>query len=63
LSKEEYDRLAYRLANQKNGEVMVGILVPRGQAIAMSAEQFVELATRTFRTLAPLYKMAFSVEI
>ncbi|MGZ4107904.1 MAG: DUF1054 family protein, partial [Tumebacillaceae bacterium] len=58
----DFERIAHRLANQKNGEVMIGIRVPRQEAVALSAEGFLELATRTFRTLSPLYKLAFKVE-
>jgi uncharacterized protein YktB (UPF0637 family) len=62
MTQEDYERIAYRLANQKNGEVMIGVTVPCLEAVAMTAEEFVNQAAQTFRTLAPLYKMAFSLE-
>ncbi|MGZ4112018.1 MAG: YktB family protein [Tumebacillaceae bacterium] len=62
MEQADFERIAHRLANQKNGEVMIGIRVPRQEAVAMSATDFLELATRTFRTLSPLYKLAFKVE-
>jgi uncharacterized protein YktB (UPF0637 family) len=62
MEQEDFERIAHRLANQKNGEVMIGITIPRDEAIRMSPEQVVEKATTTFQTLAPLYKLAFSIE-
>lgn len=62
MTDEEFQRIAHRLSHQKNGEVMIGIIVPRDEAVAMTPDQFAAKAKRTFETLAPLYKMAFSVE-
>jgi uncharacterized protein YktB (UPF0637 family) len=62
MTQEDYERIAHRLANQKNGEVMIGVNVPRAKAVKMSPKKFVNHATETFRTLAPLYKIAFSIE-
>lgn len=61
MEQADFERIAHRLANQKNGEVMIGIKVPRDEALSMSPEQFVQLATSTFATMLPLYKLAFSV--
>ncbi|KEO83059.1 YktB family protein [Tumebacillus flagellatus] len=60
MEQEDYERIARRLANQKNGEVMIGIKIPRDEAIQLSPEAFTAKATETFRTLAPLYQLAFS---
>ncbi|MBL0386157.1 DUF1054 domain-containing protein [Tumebacillus sp. ITR2] len=60
MELEDFERIAHRLANQKNGEVMIGIIIPRAQAIKLSPKAFVKRATETFRTLAPLYQLAFS---
>lgn len=62
MTREDFERIAYRLANQKNGEVMIGRIVPREQAVQMSPAEFLEHATATFHMLKPLYHMAFSVD-
>ncbi|MGB8956832.1 MAG: DUF1054 domain-containing protein [Tumebacillaceae bacterium] len=62
MEQEDFERIATRLAKQKNGEVMVGIQVPREQAVEMSPQEFLELSARTFQTLSPLHKLAFSVQ-
>lgn len=60
MADEDFERIANRLAKQKNGEVMVGVVVPREQAVKMEAAAFENLALETFRTLSPLYRLAFS---
>lgn len=60
MEQADFERIAYRLANQKNGEVMIGTIIPRDEAIRLSPEAFVNRATEIFHTLAPLYKLAFS---
>jgi len=62
MSQADFERIAHRLANQKNGEVMVGIRVPREEAISMTPEAFLQRAMDVFGTLLPLYKLAFSVD-
>ncbi|HEU4965188.1 MAG TPA: DUF1054 domain-containing protein [Bacilli bacterium] len=62
MTQADFERIAHRLANQKNGEVMIGRIVLREQAVAMSAADFLEHAVQTFRMLSPLYRMAFSVD-
>ncbi|PWK13798.1 YktB family protein [Tumebacillus permanentifrigoris] len=60
MEQADYDRIAHRLANQKNGEVMIGTTIPRDEAIQLSPEAFLARATEVFQTLAPLYQLAFS---
>jgi uncharacterized protein YktB (UPF0637 family) len=60
MAQEDYERIAHRLANQKNGEVMIGTILPREEAVKLSPEAFLSFATETFQTLAPLYQLAFS---
>lgn len=62
MGQEDFERIAHRLGKQKNGEVMIGIIVPREEAVRLSPEAFVQRAAETFQTLTPLYKLAFSVE-
>jgi uncharacterized protein YktB (UPF0637 family) len=62
MTQADFEKIAHRLANQKNGEVMVGIKVPREKAVAMSANEFIAEAKATFETLSPLYKLAFSTD-
>jgi uncharacterized protein YktB (UPF0637 family) len=61
MSENDFARIATRLTRQKNGEVMVGIVVPREEAIQMKPDAFERLAIDTFRTLTPLYRLAFSL--
>ena len=62
MAREDFARIAPRLAPQQTGEVRVGIQVPREQAVAMSPQEFLELSVRTFQTLSPLHRLAFAVE-
>ncbi|MFD2169528.1 YktB family protein [Tumebacillus lipolyticus] len=56
----DFEKIAHRLANQKNGEVMIGVKIPRDEAVQMSEQAFLDRAKETFVTLLPLYRLAFS---
>lgn len=60
MKQADFKNIAQRLAKQKNGEVMIGIKIPREEAVEMSAESFLLQAKTTFETLLPLYRLAFS---
>lgn len=53
----QIDRFTGKLINQKNSELIVGIEIPKDEAIAMSGQQFVERAERVFKELGPLYTL------
>ncbi|WP_018132672.1 YktB family protein [Effusibacillus pohliae] len=46
-----------RLMHNKNGELLVGIEIPREEAVAMSGEAFLDKARQTIFELAPLYTL------
>jgi uncharacterized protein YktB (UPF0637 family) len=60
MTDADFERIATRLTKQKNGEVMVGIVVPREEAVRMDPAGFERLAVETFQRLTPLYRLAFS---
>lgn len=55
--------LAAGLCTKRQGELLTGITVPREEAVAMSARQFVAKVEDCFQTLLPLYYLANTDEL
>jgi uncharacterized protein YktB (UPF0637 family) len=58
LTKDELNSLFKRLQTVKKAEILCGYQIPRDQAVAMSADKFIEKADKVFKDLLPLYKLA-----
>jgi len=56
-------QLAAGLRSKRQGELLVGITVPRDIAVAMSATEFVHAVADCFQTLLPLYELANTEEM
>ncbi|MFC4767650.1 YktB family protein [Effusibacillus consociatus] len=54
---EKIDIFTKKLIQNKNGELLVGIEIPKAQAIAMSGEAFLDKARKTMFELGPLYTL------
>lgn len=54
--KEELTQLLTRLRDVKKGEFLVGIHIPREEAVTYTDEAFLQLAEDTFEQLLPIYK-------
>lgn len=50
--------LTDRLAHRRNGELMIGRNIPKNEAIALGAQEFLAAAEDGFQRLAPLYNLA-----
>jgi uncharacterized protein YktB (UPF0637 family) len=60
LSDGELADLMMRLKTVKASELTCGIHIKRGDPLLADGEAFVKRAEETFRTLLPLYRMAFT---
>jgi uncharacterized protein YktB (UPF0637 family) len=60
LSNEELADLFVRLKTIKASEVTCGIHIGRGDPLLSDEEAFIEHVMETFKTLLPLYRMAFA---
>lgn len=58
MTDDDFADIAQRLQHNKNGEVMVGKVVPKEQALALSGTAFHTLALDVWRQLLPLHRMA-----
>lgn len=54
---EKIDTFTRKLTLNKNGELLVGIEIPRSEAIAMTGRAFLDRARSTMFELAPLYTL------
>lgn len=54
--------LANQLEKGRQGELLVGIKIPKNTAVQMSAAEFEDSVKRCFGTLQPLYQLAMSKE-
>ncbi|WP_102347080.1 YktB family protein [Bacillus sp. Marseille-P3661] len=59
LSDQDLINIADRLRNNKNGEIMVGHILDREDAINMDPTEFINLTKSTWEKLNILHKMAF----
>jgi len=60
LQPDELETLFRRLASVKASEVLCGIHIDRCDALLSDGEALLARAERTFETLMPLYRMAYS---
>jgi uncharacterized protein YktB (UPF0637 family) len=60
LADDELAELFERLKSVKASELTCGIHLMRGDPVLADGEAFAKLAEGTFRTLLPLYRMAFA---
>lgn len=58
LTDEDLKEYARRLRENKNGELMVGCVIPRDEAIAMSPEEFHDTVLTTWSKLNYLHRLA-----
>lgn len=58
MTEADFREFADRLLHRKNGEVMVGKVIPKDEAVRMGAGEFHEVAVDAFRHLAYLHRMA-----
>lgn len=58
MSDKDFEDFAYRLKHNKNGEIMVGLNIPREQAIAMSPKEFYDTVIETWTRLNTLHHLA-----
>lgn len=57
LSKNDLKTMFQRLQTVKKAEILCGYHIPREEAVAMSAERFIEKAESVFKQLVMLYKL------
>lgn len=60
VDEQRLRELANRLVHQRQGELLVGMQMNKKEAIHLSAEQFIYKIEECFKTLLPLYHMAYS---
>ena len=58
VTADKLVELADKMASGRQGELLVGMQIPRDEAIALSPSEFEEKVATCFQTLAPLYEMA-----
>lgn len=54
---EKLKVLLTRLKNVKKGEFLVGVHIPKEEAIKLSGNEFLKLTEKTFDSLLPIYKI------
>lgn len=60
--KTELVQLLTRLRDVKKGEFLVGIHIPREEAVQLSEEAFLKLTEETFEQLLPIYKSMINMK-
>lgn len=58
MTNEEFEDFGRRLMYKKNGEIMVGLKIPRLEALEMKPEEFYQTAVDTWSKLAYLHKLS-----
>ncbi|HLO02449.1 MAG TPA: DUF1054 domain-containing protein [Symbiobacteriaceae bacterium] len=58
MTRADWERLADRLANRKQADAMVGIDIPRADAVALRGDELVGLVIETLETLVPVWRLA-----
>lgn len=61
LSKEEFRSMLERLGKVKKAELLCGFEIDREKVIQMEADEFLQLVSNVFVTVAPLYKIAQNI--
>lgn len=54
---EKLKILLTRLKNVKKGEFLVGVHIPKEEAIKLSEDEFLQMTEKTFDSLLPIYKI------
>lgn len=54
---EQLKGLLVRLKNVKKGEFLVGLHIPKDEAVKLSSDEFLQLTEKTFDSLLPIYKI------
>jgi uncharacterized protein YktB (UPF0637 family) len=60
MTPERLGQLADRLITKKQGDLLVGIRIPREEALSLAPAAFIERVQSCFSTLIPLYRLATS---
>ncbi len=55
--EEKLEEMLIRLRDVKKGEFLIGLHIPKEEAVNMSFKQFQQLTEDTFQTLLPIYKI------
>jgi uncharacterized protein YktB (UPF0637 family) len=58
MTDVDFEDFAHRLAHNKNGEIMIGQVISREDAIKLSPQQFYTIVTNAWSSLARLHHMA-----
>lgn len=58
MENVDFEDFANRLANNKNGEIMVGLNIPKDKAIQMSPEDFYKVVIDTWSKLVYLHNLS-----
>jgi uncharacterized protein YktB (UPF0637 family) len=58
MTPERLGQLADRLVSKKQGDLLVGIRIPREEALSLTPAAFIERVQSCFSTLKPLYRLA-----
>jgi uncharacterized protein YktB (UPF0637 family) len=58
MTRADWERIADRLANRKQADSMVGIDIPRAEAVTLSGDELFKLVLETFETLVPVWRLA-----
>lgn len=58
MTQSDWERIAERLAYRKQADAMVGIDIPRAEAVALSGEELLNRVIESFETLTPVWRMA-----
>ena len=58
MSRSDFEEFAHRLKHNKNGEVMVGLVIPKNEALNMSPKEFYNLVLSTWNELFFLHRLA-----
>lgn len=62
MTKDDFGDFGRRLLHNKNGEIMVGLNIPRETAIAMSPEEFYQTVVETWKKLHYLHKLSLELQ-
>ncbi|MDM5316696.1 DUF1054 domain-containing protein [Fictibacillus sp. b24] len=57
VKKERLEEMANRLSTVKKAELLCGVRIEKDEAVKMSADDWYERITETFKTLLPLYNL------
>jgi uncharacterized protein YktB (UPF0637 family) len=63
VDADRLTELANRLAHRRNGELMMGLNIAKGQAVSMTGETLLTTVASCFDILLPLFRLASEVEV